>query len=151
MVFKKISDVVDYLDTQLPWPEASVLSNTKLVDIMLPVFVCDLMHIPENILEVCKKFQFKTLQSLPTLLSTTANMHSHTLTITQFHVLCGIRGPINTTNFEKEIVKKTHTQLVQKYAKHKDFPIRLKYHFYETTGNTEYLPQEAQDIFVFFG
>jgi hypothetical protein len=48
-------------------------------------------------------------------------------------------------------VKKTHTQLVQKYAKHKDFPIHLKYHFYKTTGNTEYLPQEAQDIFVFFG
>lgn len=100
-------------------------------------------------MDIIKLVEFRVNHDMCADISSTVDLSEVDLTLAKFHVLCGIRGPINLNNFEFEVVKQIDNATVQDFAKHKDFPLHLKTEFYNRTGEVEYLPQDAQDIFVF--
>lgn len=74
------------------------------------------------------------------------------LSLYKFAIITGYRGPFEIGQFEDWLSDNLY-QNVDPYFetifKHKDFPAGVKQKLYELTNDVEYLPKEAQDIFVF--
>jgi hypothetical protein len=145
--FNTHEEVMKYLDDM--FIKGKDYSYTQLACIAYPMFVSPLMTDVTFLLKVSKRFEFVTGKDLARVVAREVDLSGDTLTLSQFYLLCSIRGPATLENFEFEVVKKLDQPVVQAFAKHKDFPLHLKTEFYNRTGEVEYLPQDAQDIFIF--
>lgn len=147
MEFKNKDEVITYLDNN--FHKGKEYSHMQVAAICFPIFMSPLMEDTNVLMNINKWVEFRTGKSMCMAIAANVDLSDEPLTLSKFHVLCGIRGPVTLENFEFEVIKKMDVPLVQTFAKHKDFPMHLKTEFYNVTGETEYLPQEAQDIFVF--
>lgn len=147
MEFKDSNEIIRYLAEN--FIKGKEYSHMQVSCICLPVFMSPLMEDTKTLMNITKWVEFRTGKDMCMAIAANVDLTEEPLTLSKFHVLCGIRGPVTLENFEFEVIKKMDVPLVQTFARHKDFPMHLKTEFYNVTGETEYLPQEAQDIFVF--
>lgn len=147
MEFSEKQDVVAYLNEH--FHKGVEYSDKQVAAICFPVFMSPLLYDSDVMMYISQLVSYRTGREMFRAISSTIDLTEETLTLAQFHGLCHIRGPITLENFEFEVVKKINIPVIQVWAKHKDFPAHLKTEFFNIIGDTEYLPKEAQDIFVF--
>ncbi len=147
-LFNSQMEILKYLEDQNL--KNGGFTRAQLAEIAYPVFMSDLVKNDiQFMMTLNKVFEFKTGRDMFKTIGGQLRLSDDDLTLFQLHVLCGLRGPATEENFETETLRRITDPFVQAYAQHKDFPGHLKAKFYEETGETCYLPKDAQDIFIF--
>lgn len=144
--FTEVADIIDYLNEKLPRNQS--YASTTIERVVLPAFVSPLLNDHTAMTVVSKLVRLRTNENLGDIVSH-ANLVDEDLTIYKFYILCGIRGELTEENIVEQVIDRKDEPMIQKMVAHKDFPFTAKNFFYEHFGDTEYLPKEAQDIFVF--
>lgn len=146
--FNSQMEILKYLEAELPKGVDHTFS--RIAEITFPVFMSEFVANDIDFLLVTNKMvEFRTGKDMVRSIGNQICLSEETLTMTQFHVLCSFRGPVTQENFDEEAQRRIDMDIVQTYAKHKDFPGHLKTMFYNHTQDTDFLPAAAQDIFVF--
>lgn len=144
--FNEVADIIDYLNEKLPRNQGQSLS--ELCDAVTPAFISPLVDDHTSMMVISKLVRLRTNQNIADIVRY-ADLSKEDISFYKFFILCGIRGEMTMENFEEQVRERQDEQLIQRIARHKDFPFELKTHFYNFYGDTSFLPQEAQDIFIF--
>ena len=147
-MFNSQMEILRYVEAEVL--KGKIYSNSQLADIIYPIFMSPVAASDiEFLMTIHKIVEFKIGRDIFYAIGGQVNMDDKSLNLTQLHLLCGLRGPADIENFEFEVIRRMDDVMVQAYAKHKDFPEELKMQFYKEIGDTEFLPKEVQDAFVF--
>lgn len=144
--FKNKKEIYDYLINS----KLGLIENEEMADIILPVFTSELTEDPEVMTIVQHLFFIETEDHIIDIIKLfVEELMEYDLSLYKFSLLCGLRGPLEPDAFVKHVNRFSNKKLVREIAKHKQFPPDLRKNFFELTGDVCYLPEEAQDIFVF--
>jgi hypothetical protein len=147
-LFNSQLEILKYIETKLP--KGKDYTYSQVAEITFPVFMSEIVATDINFLLVANKMvDFRTGRDMVRSIANQICLSDESLTLTQFHVLCGLRGPADSENFDLEVLRRLDDPIIQAYAKHKEFPGHLKNAFFNHTQDVEFLPAAAQDIFVF--
>ena len=144
--FGEVSDIIDYLNEKLPRDQKHTLS--EMCEVVTPAFISPLVDDHTSMMVVSKLVRLRTNKNIADIVRY-ADLSKCDLSFYKFFILCGVRGEMTLENFEEQVRERQDEQLIQTMARHKDFPFELKTFFYNFYGDTSFLPQEAQDIFIF--
>ena len=144
--FGEVADIIDYLNEQLPVNQIQSLDISRTA--VTRAFVSPLLDDPTAMMVVSKLVRLRTNREIVDFLRCEELM-SHSLSFYKFFVLCGVRGEVTIENFTAYVLERKEQVFIQHVAMHKDFPAEVKNCFYHYYGDVNYLPQEAQDIFIF--
>ena len=147
--FETIKEITDYLISPHDKPLYAV-ANNDLGSYVLPLIASELTEIPENMMLAMTIYAVETNSNIrDVVLPVFEKLHATKLSIYKFCIMCGMRGPLNLETLEKYVIEHITVERIAIIARHPHFPVNLRKAFYDHTGEIEYLPQEAQDIFVF--
>lgn len=144
--FKSLDEIEDHIKDLAFKTDEGQIFEEKVIDI----FSSDLINDPESFAHVQSCFYVETGKFLPHIvLNNLEKLKDVDLSFFKFCILCGLRGPLEPKDLDSQVRKNKGSAYVALIAKHKDFPAHLKQMFFEMTGEVEYLPEEAQDMFIF--
>ena len=144
--FEEVADIIDYLNEKLPRNQSYPLD--QIVEVVRPAFVSPLLDSHSAMTVVSKLVKLRTNENLGDI-ARYADLSEEDLSIYKFYILCGVRGELTEANIVEQVIERKGDMLIQKMVAHKDFPFTAKNFFYEHFGDTEYLPQEMKNVFVF--
>jgi len=147
--FKRIEEITNYIVSPYDIPIYEV-ANKDLGTYVLPLFASELTDIPENMMMALTLYSIETGANMKdAVIPIFEKLYDTDLSIYKFCVLCGMRGPLNLDTLKLFVTERYTVDNIAIVAKHPKFPSELRQFFYERTGDVEYLPKDAQDIFVF--
>ena len=124
--------------------------NVAIKDYIIPIFKSEATDDPKVMIKFHKwldqhidaDLRYIVTENIPMLMDATLNLY-------KLKVILGMRGPATEEDIIIFTKANTNSTVLKEIAKHKNFPAKAKDIMYETHNDTEYLSQEAQDIFVF--
>lgn len=115
------------------------------------IFASPITDDPKVMMEVHRWFDLETntdfghvvRKHFDDLLETDLNLY-------KFKILTSYRGPLDREQFIDDMKDRAYSDNeLEVVAKHKDFPQEVRDELYKKTEDVDFLPQIAQDVFIF--
>ena len=118
---------------------------------LVPIFASSVTNEPKVMMEIYKFVDTQTEANLGWIARQNISKFKDVdLTLYKFKILCEYRGPLNEEDFlDATVREKPQDEYVIEAAKHKDFPIDGREIMYAIHKDVDYLPAEAQEMFIF--
>lgn len=114
------------------------------------VFCSDISDDPKIMGMVLVYFHISTNQPLPTVIyQNFEDMMDQHLSLYKFAILIGMKGPVTEEFFSEFVLDNLNVEKIANVAKHIEFPPDLRAAFFTKSNDPLYLPEKAQDIFIF--
>lgn len=144
--FQSLEEIEDHIKVL----SKKYLKGKPFEEEVIDIFASKLIDDHESFARIQSCFYVETANFMPHIvLNNLDKLKDIDLSFYKICVLCGLRGPLTQKDLDKQVKKNKNSTIILILAKHKDFPLHLKEMFYQLTEDVEYLPKEAQTLFVF--
>jgi len=146
--FKTVDEIFSYLNDKRD--DIEIASNNTAAKILYPIFASELTNDPKVMMEVYQYIDLEIDTDFGYIIRDNQKLLKNAdLNLYKFKILCSYRGPLDEEQFLDYIADNTSDEYIMEAAKHKDFPPEGKTILFEKYNDISYLPNEAQEMFVF--